>query len=61
MVSGEGLDKEYLGSDRGCAIANLNAELFCCLGQRRLLQHLVLHDHLLVGINGAVCVIGVVA
>jgi len=51
---------EYVGSDRRSAVSDLRFELFRRLGQWRLLQHSVLHDHLLVGIDRGVCVIRVV-
>lgn len=48
------------GSDRRRAVADLRVELVRRLGQRRLLQHVVLHDGLLVGVDRGVCVVGVV-
>lgn len=48
------------GSDRWYAVADLHVEFVRCLVQRRFLQHVVLHDHLLVSIDWGICVIGVV-
>lgn len=48
------------GSDRWYAVADLHVEFVRCLEQRRLLQHVVLHDHLLVSIDWGVCVVRVV-
>lgn len=48
-------------SDRRCTIADLSIVLFHRLGPRRLLQHLVLHDDLFVGVDGGFCVIRVIA
>lgn len=48
------------GSDGWRAVANLHIEFVRCPGQRRLLQHVVLHDHLLVGVDRGVCVVRVV-
>jgi hypothetical protein len=48
-------------SHRRCAIAHINVKLVCFRWQRRILQHSVLHDHILVGIYGRVRVVGVVA
>ena len=53
-------EKRCLGSDRWRAVADLHVELVGRLGQWRLLQHVVLHDHLLISIDWGVCVIGVV-
>lgn len=48
------------GSDRWRTVADLNVELVWRPGQWRLLQHVVLHDHLLISIYWGVCVIRVV-
>lgn len=48
------------GSDRRRAVADLHVEFLRRLGLRRLLQHVMLHDHLLVGVDGRVRVIWVV-
>lgn len=45
------------GSDWRCAVANLHVEFLRRLGLRRLLQHVMLHDRLLVGVDGRVRVI----
>lgn len=47
-------------SDGWRAVTDLNIEFFCSFDGQRLLQHVVLHDHLLVGIDRGVCVIRVV-
>ncbi len=49
-----------MGSDRGRAVADLHVELVRRLGQWRLLQHVVLHDYLLVSIDRGVRVVRVV-
>lgn len=49
-----------MGSDGRRAVADLHVELVGRLGQRRLLQHLVLHDHLLVGVDRGVRVVRVI-
>ena len=49
-----------MGSDGRRAVADLHVELVRRLGQRRLLQHLVLHDHLLVSVDRSVRVVRVV-
>lgn len=51
---------ECVGSDRWRAVADLRIEFVRRFGQRRLLQHVVLHDHLLVSIDRGVCVVRVV-
>lgn len=45
------------GSDRRRAVADLHVEFLRRLGLRGLLQHVMLHDHLLVGVDGRVCVV----
>lgn len=47
-------------SDRWRAVADLRVEFVGHLVQLRLLQHVVLHDSLLVSVDGCVCVVGVV-
>lgn len=49
------------GSDGRRAVADLHVEFLRRLDLRRLLQHVVLHDHLLVGVDGRVRVVRVVA
>lgn len=49
------------GSDWRCAVADLHVKFLRRLGLRRLLQHVMLHDHLLIGVDGRVRVIRVVA
>ena len=49
-----------VGSDRWSAVADLHVEFVRRLGQRRLLQQVVLHDHLLVSVDWGVCVVRVV-
>lgn len=50
----------YVGSDRWRAVADLRVEFVRCLVLWRLLQHVVLHDHLLVSIDWRVRVVRVV-
>lgn len=49
-----------MGSDGRRAVADLHVEFVGRFGQRRLLQHVVLHDHLLVSVDRGVCVVRVV-
>lgn len=49
-----------MGSDGWRAVADLHVEFVMRLRKRRLLQHLVLHDHLLVSVDRGVCVVRVV-
>ena len=49
-------------SHRRRAVAHVDVELVCFgRRRRRLLQHAVLHDHLLVGVDGRIGVVRVVA
>lgn len=49
-----------VGSDGWCAVADLHVELVRRLGQWRPLQHVVLHDRLLISIDGGVRVVRVI-
>lgn len=51
---------KWAWSDRGRAVADLRVEFVGHLVRPRLLQHVVLHDRLLVGVDGRVRVVGVV-
>lgn len=55
------LGVRWVGSDRRRAVADLRVELVGRLVRLRLLQHVVLHDRLLVRVDGRVRVVGVVA
>lgn len=48
-------------SDRWRAVADFRVEFVRHLVQLRLLQHVVLHDGLLISVDGRVGVVGVVA
>lgn len=54
------LGLQWVRSDRWRAVADLRVELVGHLVWLRLLQHVVLHDGLLVGVDGRVHVVGVV-
>lgn len=51
---------KWAWSDRWRAVADLRVEFVGHLVRPRLLQHVVLHDRLLVGVDGRVRVVGVV-
>lgn len=54
------LGAQWARSDRRRAVADLCVELVGRLVRPRLLQHVVLHDCLLVSVDGRVRVVGVV-
>lgn len=54
------LGVEWAWSDRWRAVADLRVEFVGHLVWLRLLQHVVLHDGLLVSVDGCVGVVGVV-